>query len=111
MCSKLRPRRGSPRPKQLIFISGCDSGLGFSLAIHAAKIGFTVVAGFLSLDSQGAREIKQFHSSIKQIQLDVTNNDSIFVAVETINQYLTSNPSYGNFQKKKNTKAFIVLIL
>jgi hypothetical protein len=90
-----------PSSKQLIFISGCDSGLGFSLAIHAAKIGFTVVAGFLSLDSQGAREIKQFHSSIKQIQLDVTNNDSIFVAVETINQYLTSNPSYGNFQKKK----------
>ncbi|XP_068895309.1 D-beta-hydroxybutyrate dehydrogenase, mitochondrial isoform X2 [Tenebrio molitor] len=96
-----------PSSKQLIFISGCDSGLGFSLAIHAAKIGFTVVAGFLSLDSQGAREIKQFHSSIKQIQLDVTNNDSIFVAVETINQYLTSNPSYEFYALINNSAVMV----
>lgn len=87
-----------PSLRKIILISGCDSGLGFSLAIDAAKIGFNVVAGFLDLQSPGAKEIKQSYKNITQIQLDITSKESIFVAVETINQYLITNPNCGIFQ-------------
>ncbi|EFA06375.2 D-beta-hydroxybutyrate dehydrogenase, mitochondrial [Tribolium castaneum] len=96
-----------PSLKQIVLISGCDSGLGFSLAIHAARLGFTVVAGFLDLESPGAREIKQFHRKITQIQLDVTSKESVFVAVETINQYLNSNPSYEFYALVNNAGVMV----
>ncbi|XP_063919565.1 D-beta-hydroxybutyrate dehydrogenase, mitochondrial isoform X1 [Zophobas morio] len=98
---------GHPSLKKIIFISGCDSGLGFSLAIHAAKIGFTVVAGFLSLESSGAKEIKAFHKNITQIELDITNSDSIFVAVETINRYLNTNPAYEFYALVNNAGVMV----
>lgn len=76
-----------PSAEKIVFITGCDSGLGFSLAEHVSELGFTVVAGCLKLDSKGAKELKK-NSKIMLIELDITNNSSVNVAVETVSRYL-----------------------
>ncbi|XP_023021439.1 SDR family oxidoreductase shroud isoform X2 [Leptinotarsa decemlineata] len=85
-----------PSKKKVVCITGCDSGLGFSLAQHAVQMGFTVIAGFLSLDSKGCKEIKQlFGSNIIQIQLDITDSSSVQASVQTLEHFLGRNPGYS----------------
>ncbi|CAG9762118.1 unnamed protein product [Ceutorhynchus assimilis] len=82
--------------KKVVIITGCDSGLGFSLAQHASKCGFTVIATFLSLDSKGSKEIKRLYGGyIIQIQLDITDSNSIQNAVQTLEHYFSKNPDYS----------------
>ncbi|KAI4469103.1 short-chain dehydrogenase/reductase family 9c [Holotrichia oblita] len=76
-----------PSADKIVFITGCDSGLGFSLAEHVSELGFTVVAGCMRLDSKGAKELKKI-SKIMLVELDITNNSSVNVAVETVSRYL-----------------------
>lgn len=86
----------TPDRKKVVIVSGCDSGLGFSLAQHAADCGFTVIATFLSLESKGSREIKRLYGGyIIQIQLDVTDPGSIRSAVQTMQHYFSKNPDYS----------------
>lgn len=80
-----------PTKQQLVVISGCDSGLGFSMAIHAHELGFSVLAGFLNLESPGALEIREKYKKIHQIRLDITDNESIHVAIETVVEFLKRN--------------------
>lgn len=85
-----------PNKKKVVIITGCDSGLGFSLAQFAAECGFTVIAAFLSLDSKGSREIKRLYGGyIIQIQLDITDMSSIKSAVQTMDHYFSKNPGYS----------------
>lgn len=89
------PEKITPNKKKVVVITGCDSGLGFSLAQHAVDIGFTVIAGFLSLDSKGSKEIRKIYgSNIIQIQLDVTDSTSVQAAVQTIEHFLNRNHGY-----------------
>lgn len=81
--------------KKVVFITGCDSGLGFSLAQHTNDIGFTVIAGFLSLESAGAKIIRQtYGENIVQIQFDVTDSENIKYVINFVENYLGQN--YGN---------------
>ncbi|XP_066146916.1 D-beta-hydroxybutyrate dehydrogenase, mitochondrial [Euwallacea fornicatus] len=81
--------------KKVVIITGCDSGLGFSLAQHAAECGFTVIATFLTLDSKGSNEIKRLYGGyIIQIQLDITDSTSIQNAVQTMEHYFSKNAGY-----------------
>ncbi|KAJ8949232.1 hypothetical protein NQ318_022744 [Aromia moschata] len=85
-----------PNKKKVVCITGCDSGLGFSLAQHAADLGFTIVAGFLSLDSKGSKEIRSHYGgNIIQIQLDITSTSSIQAVVQTLEHLLIRNPGYS----------------
>ncbi|XP_050315712.1 D-beta-hydroxybutyrate dehydrogenase, mitochondrial [Anthonomus grandis grandis] len=82
--------------KKVVVITGCDSGLGFSLAQHAADSGFTVIATFLNLDSKGSLEIKRLYGGyIIQIQLDITDSISIQNCVQTLEHYFSKNPGYS----------------
>ncbi|XP_018567131.1 estradiol 17-beta-dehydrogenase 2 [Anoplophora glabripennis] len=86
----------TPSKKKVVLITGCDSGLGFSIAQHASNMGYTVVAGFLSLESKGSKQIRNLYgSNIIQIQLDITNPYSIKAAVETLEHYLDQNADYS----------------
>ncbi|KAG5864552.1 hypothetical protein JTB14_020345 [Gonioctena quinquepunctata] len=59
-------------------------------------MGFTVVAGFLSLDSKGCKEIRHlFGSNIIQIQLDITDSSSIQASVQTLEHFLSRNQGYS----------------
>lgn len=84
--------------KNVIFITGCDSGIGYSFAQHLVDLGFTVFAGFLSLDSKGSKDIKRkYGSDIIQIQLDITDTNSIKAAIQALEHFLKKNPDYCRY--------------
>lgn len=88
-------QKRKPSKKKVVLITGCDCGIGFSLAQHIVDLGFTVFGGFLSLDSKGSKEIKKkYGSDIIQIHLDITDSNSIKAAVQTLEHFLTKNPEY-----------------
>ena len=70
---------------QVVLISGASSGFGALTAQALAKDGHFVYAGFLANESAENRRFAQEHKSdLRQIQLDVTSDDSIQKAVTTI---------------------------
>lgn len=79
-----------------VFISGCDSGLGYSLAVHCHdKLGLTVFAGCLRPDSEGAYRLSQRGSNrMHIIPLDITMEDSVKKARETVEE-LVHNKNLG----------------
>ncbi|KDR22689.1 hypothetical protein L798_12823, partial [Zootermopsis nevadensis] len=80
---------------QLVFITGCDSGLGFSFALHAYKLGYTVVAGCLQANGAGSTELLQLcPQRLHVLQLDVTSDVSVQTAAETVQEMLAHNPHY-----------------
>lgn len=88
----------APSKRKVLFITGCDSGLGFSLAQYAHEEGFTVLAACLNLKSKGALELRRlFDAEIKLIELDITQPVSVASAVEAVEDFLASNSKYGRF--------------
>ncbi|XP_061191913.1 17-beta-hydroxysteroid dehydrogenase type 6-like [Saccostrea echinata] len=77
----------SPQDKAVL-ITGCDSGFGHSLALNLAKRGFTVFAGCLFLDREGARSLKESSNNIHVVQLDVTDDWQVQKAVQTVKENL-----------------------
>lgn len=61
--------------QHLIVITGCDSGLGYSLALHCQALGATVLAGVLNPDGQAAKNLTD--SKVIVHYLDSTNEGSI----------------------------------
>jgi NAD(P)-dependent dehydrogenase (short-subunit alcohol dehydrogenase family) len=61
--------------KMVVLITGASSGIGLAMANHLSKIGFTVYGG-----SRTAPESDKFHV----LKLDVTNDESVSKAVESI---------------------------
>ncbi|CAH1955461.1 unnamed protein product [Acanthoscelides obtectus] len=97
-----------PNKKRIVCITGCDSGLGFSLAQHAVDMGFTVFAGFLSLDSRGSKEIRKLYGNkIVQIHLDITNTSSVSAAVKTLEHFLSQNPGYSLYAIVNNAGVMV----
>lgn len=86
----------APSKRKVIFITGCDSGLGFSLAQHAHEKGFSVLAACLNLNSKGAIELQRlFGAGIQQIELDITQDASVESAVRAVEDFLKNDPKYG----------------
>lgn len=102
----------TPSKKKIVLITGCDSGLGFSLAQHAADMGYSVMAGFLSLESKGSKEIKKLYgSNIIQIQLDVTNPSSINAALQTLEHLLSQNAGYCEYSLFSSLSNRLIIFL
>ena len=62
-----------------IFITGCDSGFGFSLASHCAELGMKVVAGCFS-GGEGRRKLEGLEDVVV-VSLDVRDPASVAEAV------------------------------
>ena len=58
-----------------IFITGCDSGFGFSLASHCAQLGMKVVAGCFS-GGEGRRQLEDLEGVVV-VSLDVRQPESV----------------------------------
>ncbi|KAF7383810.1 hypothetical protein HZH68_014567 [Vespula germanica] len=60
---------------QVVIITGCDSGLGYSLALHCQFLGATVIASVLDNTGQGAELLKE--KGIVVLPLDITNDKTL----------------------------------
>ncbi|MED6261410.1 (2R,3R)-2,3-butanediol dehydrogenase [Ataeniobius toweri] len=70
-----------------VFITGCDTGFGLSVAKHLHTLGFTVFAGCLlkDKDGEGSKELEELHSDrMKVVQLDVCSDEQVKKAAEYI---------------------------
>lgn len=68
----------SNREKRLVVITGCDTGLGYSMAVWALRLGYKVLAGCLNENGEGATNLRQqFQSSAFVVGLDVTDRNSL----------------------------------
>lgn len=72
-----------------ILITGANRGLGFALAKTAVERGHTVLAGARSLE-RGLEQLEELRSSaadqVEPIQLDVTDEESVRRAADTVNE-------------------------
>lgn len=72
-----------------VLITGCDSGLGLSMALTAHAMGFKVVAICLSDSSYGALLLKEkCHENVLVLQTDVTIPDQVNQAVENVSEVI-----------------------
>uniref|UniRef100_A0A914UTJ2 Uncharacterized protein n=1 Tax=Plectus sambesii TaxID=2011161 RepID=A0A914UTJ2_9BILA len=77
-----------------VFVTGCDTGFGHLLALQLAKHNIPVFAGCFT--EKGAEELKKKAKSLNQgkietVQLDVTNQESVDKAFDTVKKSLGSN--------------------
>lgn len=80
----------------LVTLTGCDSGLGFSLARHSLRMGLCVVAGCLDPNGEGARRLRVAagrSGRLTVIPLDVTKQKSVNAFVQEVTRLLETNPS------------------
>lgn len=75
--------------KKAVFITGCDSGFGNSLARRLDQKGFVVFAGCLLPDREGARQLKEECSErLHVVQTDVTDEWLVRGAVKYVKENL-----------------------
>jgi NAD(P)-dependent dehydrogenase (short-subunit alcohol dehydrogenase family) len=92
----LRRNLSTGSANQIVFITGCDSGLGFSFALHAHKLGFTVLAGCLQPDGEGSKQLLQLcPERLQVLGLDITNETSVMAAVRAVEDMLVEVPDLG----------------
>ena len=66
-------------------LAGCDSGFGNELAQQLDSIGYTVFAGCLAPDREGARALKSSCSErLKIVPVDVTDDFQVSQAVNYV---------------------------
>ncbi|XP_044526808.1 D-beta-hydroxybutyrate dehydrogenase, mitochondrial [Gracilinanus agilis] len=80
-----------------VFITGCDSGFGFTMAKNLHDLGFRVFAGclFKEKGGKGVEELDNMKSERMQtVQLDVCQSSEVEKAVKTIRESL-KDPEKG----------------
>jgi NAD(P)-dependent dehydrogenase (short-subunit alcohol dehydrogenase family) len=81
-----------PCRKLAVFITGCDSGFGYSLALHCHELGFTVIAACHNhnADSGGAQSLKDLSNGEIHVitNFDVRLDESLRSAVQQSKQVL-----------------------
>ncbi|XP_046339272.1 D-beta-hydroxybutyrate dehydrogenase, mitochondrial-like [Haliotis rufescens] len=75
-----------------VFITGCDSGFGYNLAVRLDKLGFTVFAGCLMPDREGARQLNEDTSDkLHIVKVDVTDDWQVRGALKYVKENLKEN--------------------
>ncbi|XP_046352507.2 D-beta-hydroxybutyrate dehydrogenase, mitochondrial-like [Haliotis rufescens] len=128
----------SPTDKYVL-ITGCDTGIGHSLAITLDDIGFNVIATCLHAEGEGAKQLRKAGSKrMHVLEVDVSSDDSVAkclkyvenecqtmglwalvnnaginflgdIELATMKQYIYIN-NVNNFGPLRMTKAFLPLI-
>jgi len=109
--TRLIRRRILPRkriivnPRKSVLVTGCDSGFGHQIAHRLDSLGFTVFAGCLFSEGEGAQKLISISSSrLKILKLDVTSESDVREAVDTIKSSNTNlwavvnNAGIANYQ-------------
>lgn len=77
----------------LVIITGCDSGLGYNMAIKCHNLGMNVVACVLNQNSDGANYlIKNYGKSrLNVLELDLKKSDTILRTHNSVQDLLKKN--------------------
>lgn len=75
----------APTKKKVIVITGCDSGLGYSLSRKCNELGLTVISGCLDLKSEGSKNLSEVNTVF---ELDVTKPNSVKTFFEGVDQII-----------------------
>lgn len=96
----MNPReRAVVKDTNVIVTTGCDSGLGYSIALHChEKLNMSVVACVHQLNSSGAIKLKKLFENSNRfhmVELEITEDESIDGVKKFVNQLLESNKELG----------------
>ncbi|KAJ8674300.1 hypothetical protein QAD02_005562 [Eretmocerus hayati] len=79
--------RRSANPTELVVITGCDSGLGYSLAVHCREnLGLQVVAGVLKPHGPGAQDLGK--RGVHVLPLELMDDESITIFSQSLQKIL-----------------------
>lgn len=91
----MNPReKKSVNSKNLVIATGCDSGLGYSIATRCHNLNMSVVACVHKLNSKGAAKLRDLFSNSKRfymLELEVTQAQSVKAARRFIEDLLEKN--------------------
>ncbi|XP_072713551.1 D-beta-hydroxybutyrate dehydrogenase, mitochondrial-like isoform X2 [Ciconia boyciana] len=92
LLARLWRRRAAPLEPagRAVLITGCDSGFGHLLALRLHRLGFTVFAGCLCPDGEGARRLQREAAGgrLRVLRLDVTRARDVLAAKELVLSHL-----------------------
>ncbi|XP_071953891.1 D-beta-hydroxybutyrate dehydrogenase, mitochondrial-like isoform X1 [Antedon mediterranea] len=88
--SKALPRGRLSPSNKAVFITGCDTGFGHSLALRLDQLGYLVYAGCLFPDRENARLLSTSSTTnrLTIVACDITSEESVLSAKETIQKSL-----------------------
>jgi hypothetical protein len=103
--------------KNLIVATGCDSGLGYSIAVHCHEnLKMSVLACVHQKSSRGAEKLKKLFEGSQRfhmLELEITRDDSINGVKSFIEELLNEKKDLGekfkifkDSRSKTNLKAF-----
>lgn len=77
----------------LVIITGCDSGLGYNMAIKCHNLGMNVVACVLNKNSEGANSLTKNYgkSRFNILELDLKKSDTILKTHNSVEDLLNEN--------------------
>ncbi|XP_077979201.1 D-beta-hydroxybutyrate dehydrogenase, mitochondrial-like [Glandiceps talaboti] len=82
--------------RKAVLITGCDSGFGYSLAVHLDSLGFRVFAACLFKGGEGDQNlVKTCSDRLKTLQLDITNQEQVDNALKEVEKYLDGEELWG----------------
>jgi short chain dehydrogenase len=77
---------------KVVLITGCDSGLGYNIALKCHALNMTVVAACHNECSEGARQLQQKCSKrLRVIELDITKKESVMKAHTCVRNMLADD--------------------
>lgn len=86
--------RGKDQPAQgVVFVTGCDSGMGYHSAVRLARAGYHVVAGCYledsseKLKSEMAGDADDVKARLTPVNLNVTSDESVKAAAEVVKKH------------------------
>lgn len=98
-------RKHTVTQHSVVFVTGCDSGLGFNIAKLCHELGFVVFAGCLSPESAGAKLLQELDGGAERmiiIHLDITHEEKIMVAQKRLKEFLELSPEHELFALVNN---------
>lgn len=92
------PKRPDQKSEMAVVITGCDGGFGRELALSAVDAGYVVFAGCLEKQNSWPGLLPD---GLIPIQMDVTKDDQVAVAVTTVKAWLNHEEAKANDEPKK----------
>lgn len=90
---KLTGSLRKPSVNDVILITGCDSGIGYSLAMRCHKLGMTVVAACLDPNGVGPLRLKELGNNVRVVEMDVTSTESIRRSLGQVYKFFSKEPN------------------